>query len=108
MPRCGGCSPLILAISTATVEIVEWLLDIGASTVKAACQSHGLFTPIEMAIGKVQFNSIILKLVERYLGEGGDLVFGDDYPLHHALWSENTQGLELLLQCIEANVEKIR
>lgn len=108
MPQCGGCSPLILAISTAAIEIVEWLLDNGASTVKAACQTHGASSAIEMAISRVQLNSTILKLTEMYFDEGGDLVFGNDYPLHHALWNNNTQGLELLLQCVEANTDKIR
>ncbi|OTA82273.1 hypothetical protein M434DRAFT_37202 [Hypoxylon sp. CO27-5] len=100
MPSCLGCSPLILAMTAEEPKpmIVEWLVVNGASVLKSACQAYGLPSIIEIAVQKPRLNSILPKLFEVYIFQGGDLLSGDDYPLHEATWWQNIEGLESLLQ----------
>jgi ankyrin repeat protein len=111
MPPCGSCSPLICSILTANVDIVDCFLDHGASIIKPTCPEHGGaddLSAVELAVGIDRLNPILPKIICMYLDEGGDLVFGNDFPLHHAVAAQNTKGLKILLRVIDSNVEKIR
>ncbi|XXG99819.1 hypothetical protein Hte_006160 [Hypoxylon texense] len=110
MPRCLGCSPLIMAMKTQEpmVTIIEWLLENGASVLKPACLNHGLLSPIEIAAHKPRLKSLLSRLLDAYLSQGGDLMIGDDHPVHVAVSCRNNEGLELLLLYIEKQINRIR
>lgn len=109
MPSCLGCSPLILAMVTSEPKlmIIKWLLENGASVLKSACQAHGMLSPVEIAAKNSQLNSLLPQLFDEYLSQGGELVVGDDYPVHAAASSQNNEGLELLLEHIEKQIDTI-
>ncbi|KAF4957510.1 hypothetical protein FSARC_11278 [Fusarium sarcochroum] len=102
-PLCSGegGSALILALELQNWKIVQWLLDHGASTLTAKYTNAVEDSVIEIASARAERNGLLPKLLEIYLGEGGDLISGDDFPFHDAVWNHNDQGLEYLLLTIE-------
>lgn len=100
MPKCHGCSPLIASIRANSTEVATWLLENGASTLKMGCVAHrGHVT--EHATKTEGFADVLPQILERNHDEGGDLVFGDQYPLHHAVYNKNATAAEQILQHIE-------
>lgn len=109
MPSCLGCSPLIMAMGAEEpkVRIIEWLLEKGANVLNPACQYHEMLSPLEIAVQKPQLNSLLPKFFDAYHTQGGDLISGDDYPLHVAVSWQNNEGLEILLEEIERRIDSI-
>lgn len=105
--ECRGCSPLINAITLSRMKIAEWLLENGASALKAACPSHYGMSAFEIAAARPQLSSLLPQLLTSYISHGGDLVRGDDYPFHHAAWNGNDEGLALLMRHMEENISII-
>jgi len=104
LPGCHGCSPLILALSIPRLEIAQFLLVNGASASKAACASYNFMSAIELASTSLSLASLLPTLLEKYLSEGGDLIYGKDYPLHRAGGTQNNEGLTTILTFIQENV----
>jgi ankyrin repeat protein len=102
LPRTGGCTPLMLALERGELEIAEWFLNEGASTLKSFEDSDwGTMTIIEAAASDSNLAPILSAIVDSYHKCGGDLVCGLDYPLHYAVKSGNTEGIEIILQAWE-------
>ncbi|RSL66088.1 hypothetical protein CEP54_003914 [Fusarium duplospermum] len=102
LPRTEGYTPLILALKRDKLEIAKLFLDNKASTLKSIHDSDGTQTSIiEMAASKPNFNSLLSAIVDSYCKDGGDLVHGLDFPLHEAVWSGNTEGIDIVLQALE-------
>ncbi|KAF5009576.1 hypothetical protein FDECE_4234 [Fusarium decemcellulare] len=96
-----GCSALVLALQLSNLELAEWLLDHGASAVKSTREKGAHISAIEIAAADPDLNPLLPKLLTSYCAQGGDLVRGDDLPFHAALWDENIEGFEILLQTLE-------
>jgi ankyrin repeat protein len=74
--QCGGCSPLILAASRARFDILEWLLENGASTTKVSCRRHGLqHTPLHIILRMTTgIDAGLLQLaINTFIRQGGDI-----------------------------------
>lgn len=106
MPRNKGKSPLTAALLFKREKILEWLLNSGASVLRSQLDLDPRSrSPLEIAAATPVSMSLVALLLKRYVSEGGDLVHGEDYPLHEAVQTKNIQGLEFLLKAIK-NMDK--
>lgn len=99
IPAGRGISPLIAALLKGKDEICTWLLENGASVLQSTDWNNR--STIEIASTRPSSTSVLPRLLTRYILEGGDLVHGEDYPIHRAILAGNIQGLELLLKGIK-------
>lgn len=104
LSECHGCSPLILALVRSRLKIAQWLLDNGASTLKATCLLHKVKSVIEIVAEDPDLIVLLPQLLATYLSQGGELVGGDEYPLQKAAMCQNINCLAALLQEVEKNI----
>ncbi|RSL60781.1 hypothetical protein CEP54_006626, partial [Fusarium duplospermum] len=93
-------TPLAVAIChQQDVAIVQWLIDSGATVSTVFPQPHqGQYsTALEAAVSRPIFNSLLHKLLNRFLEEGGSFLDMDRSPLHLAVDNNNIEGLRILL-----------
>ncbi|KAH6893018.1 hypothetical protein B0T10DRAFT_604285 [Thelonectria olida] len=110
LPGTGACTALVLALQLESLGVAKWLLSKGASVLKSNGETgesepddiNSHLGAIEIAASAPILNPLLPQLVTSYCSQGGDLVFGDDFPCHHAVWNGNVDGLELLIQSMEA------
>lgn len=95
MPGGRGISPLMAALLLEKGDICAWLLENGASVLESTHRDN--LSVIEVAATKRALISVLPPLLTRYVSEGGDLVHGEDYPIHETILADNMEGLELLL-----------
>lgn len=107
LSECHGCSQLILALVRSRLEIAEWLLENGANTLTAICFLHNREGVIEIVAELPQLIVLLPQLLATYLPQGGELVRGDDYPLHSAAMCQNIDCLDVLLREVEKNIDLI-
>lgn len=105
LPSHGWVSPLVAALLLENPDIATWLLECGATTVNTFSTTDP--TAIEIAASKADLCEVLPVLVQRYLEEGGDLVHGDDYPIHYAAGVGNSKGLEQLFRIMRDNAVSI-
>lgn len=95
MPKGRGISPLMAALLLEKEDICVWLLANGASVLESTDQEdRGV---LEVAAAKQALTSVLTPLLTKYVSEGGDLVHGEDYPIHETILAKNIEGLKLLL-----------
>ncbi|KAL6401893.1 hypothetical protein AUP68_14350 [Ilyonectria robusta] len=97
--KIRASSALVLALQLRRLEMAGWLLSKGASVLKRWNEALNANSVIEEVSG---LNSLLPEIVEKYCAQGGDLVSGDDFPLHCVVQGENTDELKLLVQCLKA------
>ncbi|KAH6988109.1 hypothetical protein BKA56DRAFT_714323 [Ilyonectria sp. MPI-CAGE-AT-0026] len=100
--KSNASSALVLALQLKKLEMAEWLLSKGASVLKTWDNTLDTYSVIEVVTAYPSLNPLLPQIVERYFAQGGDLVSGDDFPLHRGADNGNTEGLEILLQYLEA------
>ncbi|KAI1091578.1 ankyrin [Rostrohypoxylon terebratum] len=105
LSRCGGCSPLLLAIQENEVEAIEWLLNHEASTLKISCQSHGGLGPIHEILPEEDLNEVLPLFLESYLNDGGNLLREVASPVYSAVRGNNLKGLQILLEHLQKNAK---
>ena len=106
---CLGCSPLIKALDAADLKITMWLLDNGASTLRAACSAHRNpdLNVVELAALDSRLNPVLPRLFKTYIAQGGDIVRGSEYPFYVAVKAGNYEGLAVLLETAKECVKII-
>ncbi|KAI1771159.1 ankyrin [Hypoxylon cercidicola] len=104
LPSCKGCSPLLLAIREEKLDIVRWLLDNGASTLKANCPQCYNEPPIHEILRDKKAIHILPWFLERYMGDGGNLLNETDNPAGTAIENDNTEGLRILFGHLKQNI----
>ncbi|ETS79164.1 hypothetical protein PFICI_09017 [Pestalotiopsis fici W106-1] len=105
MPSCHGCSPLMVSLAFRSRKVAGWMLENGASTLKVKCDGHsdsGNYAT-EIAAETKELTTVLPHFLERHHDEGGDLIFGDEYPLHYAVYNKNIAAVELILRHVEDN-----
>ncbi|KAF4982358.1 hypothetical protein FZEAL_2010 [Fusarium zealandicum] len=105
LPWSGVGSALLLALRTKNTEMVEWLLENGASALKSALTDESRRSAIEIAVSEPSLNPLLPKLVSAHCYQGGDLIGGEDRPIDFAVWSGNIRGLELLLDTLDGCID---
>ncbi|KAH6898097.1 hypothetical protein B0T10DRAFT_577585 [Thelonectria olida] len=99
-----GLTPLGLAIKEQkTPEVVQWLLDNGA-TVSTTFEDSGR-NVLHLAVRYASFNPILSHLIERYLEEGGRFSGPSCTILHAAVEGKNIEGLQILLDTLRSKCE---
>ncbi|KAI8724226.1 NACHT domain-containing protein [Fusarium sp. LHS14.1] len=80
-------------------KVVQWLMDAGAtvSTIFPQPYQDEYSTALEAAIAHPRFNSILYKLLNKFLEEGGNFLDMARGPLHLAIDYDNIEGLRTLL-----------
>ncbi|KAK7429774.1 hypothetical protein QQZ08_003619 [Neonectria magnoliae] len=103
-----GDTAFLFSLFEGRLEIAAWLMSHGANVQRAARLNNGKWTTaVELAGLEESLTSILPQLFNEYLRQGGDLVHGDDYPLHKAAKVGNVKGLRTLLECIEDHIGTI-
>ncbi|KAI0887568.1 ankyrin [Annulohypoxylon maeteangense] len=97
-----GSNLLFLAINQSKLDIATWFVDQGVNVLKAERESAlGIgISMFEKVVTKPDFESLVPKFLEAYWSQGGNLLVDDDYPFHHALWSENNENFKILLKSL--------
>ncbi|KPM45274.1 hypothetical protein AK830_g1308 [Neonectria ditissima] len=96
-----GTTALLFSLSKDRPEVANWLISHGANVRKATMIDNQWTTVIELGALKESCVGILPLLFEEYLNQGGDLVRGNDYPLHRAVDKGNIEGLRVLLDCVK-------
>ncbi|EEU38378.1 uncharacterized protein NECHADRAFT_77073 [Fusarium vanettenii 77-13-4] len=80
-------------------KVVQWLMDAGAtvSTIFPQPYQDRYSTALEAAIAHPRLNSILHKLLNKFLEEGGNFLDMARSPLHLAIDYDNIEGLKTLL-----------
>ncbi|KAK8065194.1 hypothetical protein PG997_011941 [Apiospora hydei] len=103
LPSCGGCSPLIKAITDRRLGIVEWLLDQNASILKTACHFQDSPTALHLFIKGPAAKRLLPKALYLYMKQGGTFL-GESPPLiSAALYNRNVEALSILLDHLKQN-----
>lgn len=102
LPSCGGCSPLLLAIRNDMLDIVQLLLNFGASTLKRACQGCGKTSIHEILIYK-GLTRVFPQFLKSYMNDGGNLLGEYDNPIGTAIKNDNTEALRILFEHVQQN-----
>lgn len=106
-----GSSPLALALQKGHLDIAEWLLDNGATTVGLVGRGtteRPYTTAIELCLG----NSKLCKLLSNFVDQS--IHDGSGWPLYGpscfvgALKNGNTEGLAILLNLLQERATEIR
>lgn len=105
IPSCKGCSPLLLAIRHKKVEIIKWLLNHKASTLKISCQSQRGIGPIHGILEDKSLVCVLPLFLERYLSDGGNLLREVASPVYSAVSGNNLKGLQILLEHLQQNAK---
>ncbi|KAI0383992.1 ankyrin [Hypomontagnella monticulosa] len=104
IPDCNGCSPLLLAIRHTKLDIVEWLLAHGASTLKYGCpKDHDGLSPIHEILKSKDLTRAVPRFLTKYLADGGNMLDEPTNPVFTAADSGNFEGLRFLLEHIQQN-----
>ncbi|KAM6532709.1 hypothetical protein FALCPG4_005760 [Fusarium falciforme] len=93
-------TPLAVAIChQQDPKIVQWLVDSGAtvSTVFPQPYQNLYLTALEAAVAQPTFNSLLHKLLNKFLEEGGNFLDMARSPVHLAVDYNNIEGLRILL-----------
>lgn len=100
-------TPLAVAIYNKNPKIVQWLVDSGAmvSTVFPQRYRKKYSTALEVAGADPSMNSILTKLLDKYLDEGASFLDTDSSPLHFAVGHHNLEGLKTLLNWLRGRYE---
>ncbi|KAI8712007.1 NACHT domain-containing protein [Fusarium sp. LHS14.1] len=100
IPGRDPTHPLFYALNNDEIEIVQWLLDNGASIIAIDGGSWAL-TESRSVVEEAGRNSELLQLLPtifaKYHEEGGCWLHGFDFPVHHAAWKGNVEGLRMML-----------
>lgn len=93
-------TPLAVAICHhKDPKIVQWLIDSGATVSAVFSQPYQgrYLTALEAALAQPMFNSLLHKLLNKFLEEGGNFLDMARSPLHFAVEYNNIEGLRVLL-----------
>jgi ankyrin repeat protein len=93
-------TPLAMAIChEQDPKIVQWLVDSGATVSAIFPQPYQdrYLTALEAAVAQPMFNSLLHKLLNSFLEEGGNFLDMGRSPLHFAVGCNNTEGLKILV-----------
>lgn len=97
---CGGCSPLVSALSLESGPIASWLIEEGASIVTNRCLKHGNASALELCFGcktlDIQSTEMFLA---KYVQEGGDAF--DAGALRSAAKSNIPGKMRVLLEAMK-------
>lgn len=92
--------PLLYALHCEKAEIVQWLLDNGASVLVNDGDSSppGENTTVVEEVGRnTESLPLIPTILDRYLNQGGCWLHGFEFPLHLAALWDRAEGLRLML-----------
>ncbi|KAH7149879.1 hypothetical protein B0J13DRAFT_605634 [Dactylonectria estremocensis] len=103
----GGYTALLFSMTEGRQEIAKWLISQGANVRKAMFLNDQWVTAIELVCMEEGCEFMITQLLDEYIRQGGDLVHGDDSPLHQAAKAGNAEGLRKSLECIEERIGAI-
>ncbi|KAJ8129274.1 hypothetical protein O1611_g4358 [Lasiodiplodia mahajangana] len=105
MPNCDGCSPLIVAIRTRKVAVVQWLLTKRCSVLRVSCRRHGRKAALALAVQGRALTSHLSEILDIGLETAWDLA-SLGYPLHAAVTGRIHENLRLVIEHIKQNIEK--
>lgn len=100
-----SCSPLIGAIASERLRIVDWLLQRKATTLGVTCK---VYSTIEIAMAYASLSPILKRLLTLYIEQGGDILSDDHHPLEWAIMYHNEEGLRVFLDFVKAMTERTR
>jgi len=115
--ECDGCPPLLIALNDEDdyghCDVIEWLLDNGASTSAVQCPRHaspdwGPQSIPELAARNRKLNPILSSLLSSYLEEGNTWLDQGISPVFAAADGGNTEGLKIILEHVKSEVQKYR
>lgn len=101
-------SPLMKALANRQLQIVEWLLICGATTLATARDAGRVVSTIEYAIRRASLNPILKQLLRHFEEQGGDLISDDHSPLRWAIMYHNEEGLRIFLNFVKELSERSR
>lgn len=102
-------SPLMTALADGQLQIVEWLLICGATTLTIPTHAdRRLLSTIEFALTRASLNPILKQLLRRYEEQGGELISDDYFPLRWAIMYHNEEGLRIFLNFVKELSERSR
>ncbi|KAH7160715.1 hypothetical protein EDB81DRAFT_713509 [Dactylonectria macrodidyma] len=102
-----GGTALLLSTAMGQQEIPRWLINHGANVRKAMFIDNQWITAFELMFRNHGYDSLVPQLADEYIQQGGDLVRGDDHPLHQAAEVGNFKALKSFLECIDERIEAI-
>lgn len=76
-------------------------MECGALPTQAAYQSARYFAALEIVTRSQALRHVLPVLFEKYLDKGGDLVNGDEFPLHHALLYGHFKIVKAVIYLVE-------
>lgn len=103
LPNCNGCSPLLLAIESRKPDIIRWLLNNGASTLKPNYQLNALRAPIHHILGRKDLIQVFPMFLGKYMDDGGSLLREPLNPASTAIANDNTEGMRILFGHLKRN-----
>ncbi|KAK4221973.1 ankyrin repeat-containing domain protein [Podospora fimiseda] len=113
--KCGGCSPLLLAILEGRSAIVAWMVNNchGINLFEPLCKecaSNGWeYSPVPALAAETRNLAPILPLLMKaYLKAGGRPFLEDRNPFHGAARGRKHEAIHILVQHIKENVDLYR
>jgi ankyrin repeat protein len=107
LPGCHGCSPLSAALRDDHVDISQWLLKEGASTVASVCNIHKpSLHPLSSAVQSPKLKGVLPHLLDRHLDDGESWLALSQNPLESAIRSGNAAAVKVILDHANANLAR--
>ncbi|UPK99839.1 hypothetical protein LCI18_010774 [Fusarium solani-melongenae] len=110
IPGQDSAYPLHYALYEEEIEIVQWLLDNGASVLVNdgdSCPLDQSTSAIEEVARKPRCLPFLPTILARYHSQGGCLLHGFEYPLHYAAYTGHIEGLRLMLNYLTEHAANI-
>ncbi|KAF4967728.1 hypothetical protein FSARC_4789 [Fusarium sarcochroum] len=102
IPGTNGLSPLIYSMECGELDITDWLLDQGASTVQY-CYRDGVspITAMDFALGDDDLAGVLPAILRRFTDQGGNWEEIALHSLSKAIRNENDPGLRTVLAYLD-------